>query len=156
MTTKRSYTDIVLEAVQDLHAKEQIVTRETVSGLTGLKLSVIDERLSKLIDMGDIHRVQRGVFVPATRHPPARVVNRIILPDGTTKLEVGDDHVLTLTPREDRTLAVLMMGVAQEFASIELGHQAAVLNSDLSRQVRDLRREVEDLRKELESRPPPQ
>ena len=70
----------MLEAIKDLHAQEQIVTRETLSDLTGLKLTVIDDRLSYLIDSGDIHRVQRGVFVPAPEHKPARIVSKTVLP----------------------------------------------------------------------------
>jgi hypothetical protein len=35
----------VLQAVQDLHAQEQIVTRETLAEFTGLKLAIVDDRL---------------------------------------------------------------------------------------------------------------
>lgn len=59
---RKSSTTIVLEAVQDLHGKEQIVTRETLAELTGLTLSVIDDRIGTLVDRGDILRVHRGVY----------------------------------------------------------------------------------------------
>ena len=69
MTTKRSSTQIILEAVQDLHAQEQVVTRETLHALTELKLSVIDDRVGALIDDGLVVRVQRGLC--AGRDSPA-------------------------------------------------------------------------------------
>lgn len=104
---KKSTLMLVLEAVQDLHAQEQIVTRAALSELTGLKLTTIDDRLDVLVGEGDIIRVERGVFVPAVKHPPARPMSKTVIPDGSVKLEIGDD-ILTLTPREDRMLANLM------------------------------------------------
>lgn len=104
---KKSTLILVLEAVQDLHAKEQIVTRAALAELTGLKLTTIDDRLDVLVGEGDIIRVERGVFVPAVKHPPARPMSKTLIPDGSVKIEIGDD-ILTLTPREDRMLANLM------------------------------------------------
>lgn len=139
MTTKRSSTQIVLEAVQDLHAQEQIVTRETLHVLTGMKLSVIDDRVGALIDDGLVVRVQRGVYVPAETHPPARVISKMLLPDGTVKIDIGD-QVLTLTPKEDRMLAQLMAGVAMQTAAIEVGHQAALQGGELNGRLNRLER----------------
>ncbi len=46
---KKSTLMLVLEAVQDLHAQEQIVTRATLAELTGLKRTTIDDRLDGLV-----------------------------------------------------------------------------------------------------------
>lgn len=143
----KSSTEIVLEAVQDLHAQEQIVTRETLSEITALKLSVIDDRLSYLVDNGLINRVQRGVFVPAPKHWPARLMTKTILPDGIVSIEIGDDHVIQLTPRENRMLGELMAGAGQQFAAIELGHQTANEMAELYLQLKHLKRELSILRK---------
>ncbi|WP_167141315.1 hypothetical protein [Pseudomonas sp. OTU750018] len=139
MTTKRSSTQIILEAVQDLHAQEQVVTRETLNALTGLKLSIIDDRLGALVDDGLVVRVQRGVYVPAETHPPARVISKMLLPDGTVKIDIGD-QVLTLTPKEDRMLAQLMAGVVMQTAAIEVGHQSGLQGGELSRRLNRLER----------------
>ena len=107
---------------------------------------VIDDRVGALIDDGLVVRVQRGVYVPAETHPPARVISKMLLPDGTVKIDIGD-QVLTLTPKEDRMLAQLMAGVAMQTAAIEVGHQAALqggeLNGRLNRLERILLRVVE-------------
>ena len=142
MSTKKTNSDIVLEAIQDLHAQEQIVTRETLADTTGLKLTVIDDRVSHLIDCGQVHRVQRGVFVPAPEHKPARIITKTILPGGTVSIEIGDDHVITLTPRENRMLAELMAGAAQQYAGIEAGHQASHMAGELNLQLKQLRQEL--------------
>lgn len=141
---RKSSADIVLDAIRDLHDREQIVTRETLSELTGLNMTTIDDRLGYLADNGKIRRVQRGVFVPMEQHKPARPISRTLLPDGATVLEVGDE-VLHLTPRESRMLGEVMAGSAQAFVAIEIGHEAARMNSELSAQVSDVRREIRRL-----------
>ncbi|MFI8981481.1 hypothetical protein [Ectopseudomonas khazarica] len=130
MTAKKSSTQVVLDALRDLHQQEQIVTRETLHELTGLKLSIIDDRLKALIEEMLIVRVGRGVFVPAEQHPPARPMSKTLLPDGTVNLEIGDT-VLILTPAEDRMLARIQAGVMMQAATIEVGHQAALLNGEI-------------------------
>ncbi len=137
----KSNAEIVLSAVQDLFAREQIVTRETLAELTGLKLSTIDDRLGYLLDNGKIRRVQRGVFVPLEQHKPARPISRTLCPDGTTVLEVGDT-VMILSPRESRMIGELMAGSSQQYVAIEIGHEAARLNAVLQAQISEVRREV--------------
>lgn len=137
----RSNAEIVLGAIEDLHAREQIVTREILAELTGLKLTTIDDRLGHLVDTGKIRRVQRGVFVPLEQHRPARPISRTLCPDGTTVLEVGDT-VMILSPRESRMIGELMAGSSHQYAAIEIGHETARLNAALQAQISDVRREV--------------
>ena len=137
----RSNAEVVLGAIEDLHAREQIVTREILAELTGLKLTTIDDRLGHLVDTGKIRRVQRGVFVPLEQHRPARPISRTLCPDGTTVLEVGDT-VMILSPRESRMIGELMAGSSHQYAAIEIGHEAARLNAVLQAQISDVRREV--------------
>ena len=139
---KKSNADLILEAIQDLHAQEQIVTRETLAEVCDLTMTTIDDRVAYLIDNGKVHRVQRGVFVPAPDHKPARLMSKTILPDGTVKIDIGDDHTLTLTPRESRMLGELTSGAGQQFAAIELGHQSAILSSELAMQMKQIRRDL--------------
>lgn len=141
MTERKTSAQLVLEAVHDLHAQEQVVTRETLQAVTGLKLTTIDDRIAVLVDDGLVHRINRGVFVPAVQHPPARPISKTILPSGMVKIEIGDE-VLELTPREDRQLASLQVGPAIQFSGIESGHQAALMHSDLSRRLRGLETRV--------------
>lgn len=144
MSTK-SNAEAILEAIEDLHNQEQIVTRETLSQLTSLKLSIIDDRLSYLVDSGYIIRVQRGVFIPAPKHRPSRLMSKTVLPDGTVKIDIGDDEVLTLTPREARALGNLMVAEAMQYSNIEMGHHMAILQSEVAGQVRKLSKQVSSL-----------
>lgn len=129
-TTKQQ----ILDAVQDLHNAEQMVTREALQEVTNLKLTIIDDRLATLVDEGALIRKSRGVFVPAVQHPPARPISKTMMPDGMVKLEIGDT-VLELTPREDRMLASMLAGTAVQFAAIETGHEMSTLVAAMRRRI---------------------
>jgi hypothetical protein len=137
----KSTAEAVFEAIQDLHAREQVATREVLAEVTGLKLVVVDDRLAHLTDNGKIRRIQRGVYVPMEQHRPARLITRTVLPDGTTVLEVGDT-VLQLTPRESRMVGELMAGSAQQFAAIQIGHEVQQQFSALGARISALYREA--------------
>jgi hypothetical protein len=142
--TEPKTSDVVLEAIQDLHASEHLATREALTEITGMKLSIIDDRLTHLVNTGQVIRRQRGVFEPAMTHPAARAISKTILPDGLVKIEIGDE-VLTLTPREDRYLSNLMAGARQQFASIEFDR---MIESNLSSLAGKVRRMEEKLQRQ--------
>ena len=143
MSNKNS-TDVIFDAVVDLHNNEQIVTRTTLAAMLDLKIGIIDDRLSYLVDIEKIMRVERGVYVPVIQHPVSRIMSKMVLPDGTVKIEIGDE-VLTLTPKEARTLGNLVVAEAMQYSNIELGHNMAMIQSSLTGQVRSLARSVEKL-----------
>lgn len=136
---------IVLDAARDLHALEQPVTRDTLLQATGLKRTIIDDRLDVLIAEGLLIRVERGLYVPAVVHPPTRAISKTVLPDGWVKVEVGDE-MLTLTPRETRVFAQLMAGAAAQFAAIHAGQQMTEMLSQIALRVTHLERENKALR----------
>ncbi len=135
----------VLDAVIDLHNQEQVVTRETLSDLLDLKQSIIDDNLTSLINDAAIHRVQRGVYVPTVEHKPARIISKIVLPDGTTVIDIGDSIVITLTPKESRVLGNLMMCEALQYSNIESGHHAALATAKVDLELKNMRKALRKL-----------
>lgn len=144
---KKSTTQQVMEAVEELHGAGQLVTRETLHRVTGLKMVVIDDRLKMLAADDKIARVERGVYIPVVQHPEARLVCKMVLPDGTVKIDIGD-QVLTLTPKENRMLGELMAGAGQQYHAIKLGDQNELLAAQLAAKVRRLERQVQALQVE--------
>lgn len=136
----------VLDAVTDLHNQEQIVTRETLSNVLDLKMSIIDDNLTLLANDGSIYRVQRGVYVPTIEHKPARVITKSPLNDGSVVLEI-DRLVLILTPKEARELGKLMMGDAMQYSNIEAGHHAALATAKMDLELKNMRKVIRDLQK---------
>jgi hypothetical protein len=139
-----SSSEIVLDAVRELHDKEQVVTREALREVTGLKLSIIDDRIATLVEEGWVDRKSRGVFVPVDRHPPARPISKTVLPDGTVKIEIGDE-LLTLTPREDRILAMLQSGALTQTSIIEIGQQTTSIAGDIRRCLKEMEYDMNSL-----------
>ena len=148
---RKPSAEVVFEAVCDLHSEERAVTRETLAQITGLKLSVVDDRLGVLVDDGLIHRVQRGVYVPAAQHPPARPISKTILPGGMVKIEIGDD-VLTLTPRESRALGEIQAGAAHQYIEIEAQNYLSEAVGDLWLAHKSLRKRIRALEAKLEDK----
>lgn len=137
MAIQRTTKQQILDAIQDLHNAEQMVTREALQEVTGLKLTIIDDRTAVLVDEGAVIRKGRGVFAPAVQHPPARPISKTVMPDGAVKIEIGDT-VLDLTPREDRLLASIQAGAALQFLVIDTEQRMTQLGGNLRARVRRL------------------
>lgn len=70
---KITSTQRIYEAVRELQRLEHITTRESVADLTGLPLSIVDDRLRALVDDGELKRFLRGIYEPVEQFgPPAR------------------------------------------------------------------------------------
>lgn len=104
-----STTERVYQTIVDLHALNRIPTREVICKETGLRFSVVDDSVKRLIDQERIRRVVNGVFEPYTIKED-RPVSATVLPNGVVKAEVGDS-VTELSPGEGRSLAKLLAGL---------------------------------------------
>lgn len=139
---KSNSTNQVFEAVQELREKDQIATRETVAELTGLKQSIVDDRLRALADDGKICRVLRGVYDVVEQHPPPRAISKTVLPNGAVVYDIGD-AVLTLSPQEARILAELSAGAAGAAVMISSAKQNQVLATEISAKISRLEGELQ-------------
>ena len=133
----------ILECVRELCAAEQFATRAAIVELSGLRKSVVDDRLRTLVDAEQLRRTQSGCYELVRQYPESRAMSKTILSDGFVKVEVGE-QVLDLTPTEDRHLALLQAGSASaaqtagNFAVLramlaEVMTQLAVVTRDVKR-----------------------
>ena len=134
-------TQRIFDAVRDLREVDQIATRETVAELTGLKLSVVDDRLRNLVDDGRLKRLLRGVYELVESFPEPRAISKTVLPSGAVVYDIGDE-VLTLSPQEARVLAELSMGAAGTAVLINSTNQHLFLATELAAKVEKLEREM--------------
>lgn len=151
MTSTKTYapnssTQRVLDAVQELQRLEQVATRETVEELTGLTLTVVDDRLKALTDDGMLKRLIRGIYVPASTYPVARPITITEIPDGWLNVEVGET-VLVLTPREARMLGRALAGHVDDFRAVESIRQSMLASSGLAAAVQSLERRMMELQR---------
>ena len=138
-------TERIFQAVRELRAMDQIATRETVAELTGLKLSVVDDRLRNLVDDGKLKRLLRGVYELVESFPEPRTISKTVLPNGAVVYDIGDD-VWTLSPQEARVLAELSMGAAGTAVLINSTNQHLYLATELAAKVEKMEREMKALK----------
>lgn len=142
----RTSTIMIYEACVDLHNQGQTVNREALQiALPNLTRGKIDDRLKYLVDTHQLHRVDRGVYIPLFKHRPARLISKMTLPDGTVKIEIGDDQVLTLTPKEARDLGLSMVGEAMMLSNIEQGRAISHMTNHLTSQISKLSHSIEKI-----------
>lgn len=134
-------TQRVYDAVRDLREVDQIATRETVAELTGLKMSVVDDRLRTLVDDGRLRRLLRGVYEMVEVFPPPRNTYAGIMQNGMVKVEVGEE-VWTLTPSEARRVARVLGGFAEDARILESSRAHLFLATELAAKVEKLEREM--------------
>jgi RIO-like serine/threonine protein kinase len=109
-----SLREKIHRAVIDIHQSGETVTRERIANVVGIKPSVVDDNMKRLVDDELLVRVTRGVYAPARVYPEDRPVSITTMSDGSVKLEVGD-QVLELTPREARHVAMSTAGFTLRF-----------------------------------------
>ena len=143
--TTLTTTQQVLQAVQELHALEQIATRETVQAATGLRQTIVDDRLRALADEGKLRRLTRGVYEVTKSYPPPRAMSYTELDDGRVKLEIAD-FLVTLTPAETRKLVRGLAGFLNDAHLIDTAKTHLRVAVDTATDLELVKRELLALR----------
>lgn len=134
-------TQRIWDAILELHGQDQVITRELLSSLTGLKMTVVDDHLKRLTGNMELRRIRPGVFALVQPHPEARPISVTVLADGRAKMEIGD-ICMELWPKERRMLAGLLVGDAVQLSNIQTGHDVNFLVSTVWEELKKLRREL--------------
>ena len=114
-TTKpMSNSQTVYQAIVDLSNASKPASRQRISQITGLRMSLVDDHIKSLKRLDKIRLVVNGVFEPVFAAQNDRAVSITFTPFGTVKLEVGD-HCLDLTLREARAVGNGTAGLTMLF-----------------------------------------
>ncbi|GKS91209.1 hypothetical protein [Acidovorax sp. SUPP2539] len=151
-TAEKTTAQIIWDAIEGLHQQGQVATRELLCELTGLKMTIVDDHVGRMIESGRLRRLRAGVFAPIAAMPEPRAVSTTDMPDGTVLLEIGD-VVLHLWPREYRALAKRLVGDAVQYSNIQAGVEAGTLATELAADLLATKREmsarIQDLERQL-------
>jgi hypothetical protein len=139
-----SSTVAVYNAVCELHANEMPATRITVSEITRLPLTTVDDRLKHLTDEKELQRIVRGEYIPVHRFPVARPITKTTLADGMVVLEIGE-VVLHLTPREARQLANDLAGERENYVTTATVRNQLILTAEMATKIEVLSRQIKAL-----------
>lgn len=148
---KITSTQRIYEAVRELRQLEQTATRESVADLTGLPLSIVDDRLRALVDDGKLKRLLRGIYELVEQFAPPRPMSCSILTDGQVNFEIGD-AVILFSPQEARSAARALAGFAEDARVIESTRQHLFLATELAAKVKKLEIELKALRRSCDAR----
>ncbi|WP_353177602.1 hypothetical protein [Delftia acidovorans] len=135
--TAQKIWDVLLE----LHSQEQVITRELLRDLTGLRLQIVDDHVGRMIEKGQLRRLRAGVFALEPQYPAARPISVTVLADGCAKVEIGD-LCLELWPKERRMLAGLLVGDAVQLSNIQTGHDVNFLVNSVWEELKKLKRDL--------------
>lgn len=109
-----SSTDRVYQAIVDLRDIGRVATRQVIAEMTGLSMTVVDDRLRHLVSVHKIRRPLGGVYEPEDDLTEERAVSGTILANGRVKVEIGDQF-LNMSKREALHLSALIGGLALQF-----------------------------------------
>ncbi|RYF55296.1 MAG: hypothetical protein EOO27_21460 [Comamonadaceae bacterium] len=144
----RTTAQIIWDTMQELQQQVQVITRQRLMELTGLKYTLIDDHVSRWIEEGRLRRVLDGVYELPAPMPEPRAVSVTDLPDGMTVIELGDQE-LRLWPREARALGLRLAGNALQFSSLQQQHDVNALYAEATVRNRALADRVGDLERQL-------
>lgn len=147
ITTKdtRTSRQIVIDAIQELAALNQGITRKRLQEATGLTYHIIDDHVSRMVDEdGTLRRVEAGVFELVKGYEAPRPVYFADLDDGSTVIEVGDQKMV-LWPRETRMVAKRLAGDMQQLATLQLSRDVGAMAQGLELEMRAQKRDMNQL-----------
>lgn len=143
---------IIWDTIQDLHQQGQVATRELLVELTGHKMTIVDDHVTRMIENGRLRRLRAGVYAPVEAMPEPRAISQTRMADGTSLIEIGDT-VLRLWPRERRELATMLVGDAVQYSNIQAGVEAGTLATGLAADLlaakTEMAAKIQDLQRQL-------
>lgn len=132
MTIKSSLLDHI---TQMFETRGKVpVSRQDLMQETNIKGDTLKDHLDALIDDGLVYRVRRGLYAPVD-HKPTRPISITDMPDGSVKIEVGDE-MLNLSVNEHKVIAARMG--ARPAADMVNPGMADMLARSIERHVREL------------------
>ena len=149
---ERTTREIIWDHIQEMAHLGQDITRQRLMELTGKSYHIIDDHVSRMIDVeGILRRSTDGVYELVKGPGAPRTVYFADMEDGMTLIEVGEQQ-LRVWPRERRTIAIRLQGDAMQHSNLQLQHDFGLVSHDLHLQMVAQRREMSARIKELEGK----
>lgn len=116
-TARLSTSEQVARAIQECREFGKAATRQSISQMTNLPVSIVDDRVKYLRSIGRVRLAGgnvAGVYEPAEDPMDDRAVSCTILPNGRVKLELGD-KIVEMTQREASHVGALLHGITVQY-----------------------------------------
>ena len=112
-TPKLTNRELIYQAITDLAATNRAASRQVISSMTGIKMTIVDDHIKRMKDDGKLRMVVNGVFEPVEEHREDRPVSMTFYKSGC-KLEIGE-ICIELSMREARNIGMASVGVTMQF-----------------------------------------
>lgn len=101
--------DLIYQCIVDLCATNRIASRQIISNMTGLKMTIVDDHIKTMIADHRLRRVVNGIVEPMEDAALDRSISVTYLASGGIKFEIGDE-CLYLTFREAVNVEAALAG----------------------------------------------
>ena len=156
MTTQkkddRTSRQTIMDAIQELTGLGHSLTRDNLQAATGLTMHIIDDHVTRMIDVeGVLRRVRPGVYELVMGVGKMPSVHFSDLDDGALVIEVDGCGKLVLDDhRVMRKIAERLSGSYAQVAMLELKYQFGVVSQDLMLELKATKRELSQRLRETE------
>ncbi|WP_423459962.1 hypothetical protein [Ottowia sp. VDI28] len=150
MTPPKATGQIIWDTMVGMREANQAISRNRLQEITGLKYTLIDDHVTRLIEEGRMRRVIDGVYELVDPMPEPRPVSVTHLPDGMTIIECGDGE-LRMWPPEVRKLGLAVVGNAMQFSQLQSQHDMAAMLTEATVRNRALADRLSDLEREYKA-----
>ena len=148
----RTSRQTIMDAIQELTGLGHSLTRDNLQAATGLTMHIIDDHVSRMVDVeGVLRRVRPGVYELVMGVGKMPSVHFSDLDDGALVIEVDGCGKLVLDDhRVMRKIAERLSGSYAQVAMLELKYQFGVVSQDLMLELIATKRELSQRLREAE------
>ena len=144
-TKKLSHSrQIIVDSIRELTGLGHLITRQSLQEATGLTMHIIDDHVSRMVDVeGVLRRVRPGVYELVMGVGKMPSVHFSDLDDGALVIEVeGCGKLVVEDQRVARKIAERLSGSYAQVAMLELKYQFGLVSQDLMLELKAAKREL--------------
>ena len=140
----RTSRQTIMDAIQELTGLGHSLTRDNLQAATGLTMHIIDDHVSRMVDVeGVLRRVRPGVYELVMGVGKMPSVHFSDLDDGALVIEVeGCGKLVVEDQRVARKIAERLSGSYAQVAMLELKYQFGLVSQDLMLELKAAKREL--------------
>ncbi len=148
-TPERTHSETIYQACIDLRNAQRQISRRILVQVTGLKMKIVDDHVTRLEEQhGKLRRLAGGYVEVVEQFPANRKFNKAIMRDGMIEITLGGDTI-EMTPAEAAMVGVNLLGEATLYSQLRGDRDVSDRVARLERENKVHKERQADLVKEL-------
>jgi hypothetical protein len=145
---ERTTGETIYQAILDLHNAGRLIDRPTLTRVTGIKMGVIDDHVTRMVEAGRLRRIGKGCLEIVEQFPANRKVGKVVMRDGMIEITVGTES-MEITPSEAGLVGQMLMGEATMYAQLRGDRDVSDQVTRLERDAKESKRRIGDMAREI-------